>query len=237
MKIPAFACWSEEDHLGKKQEGMISRAQLAETSPLPGSVDPINKTAKFYGEKLYEVSLEHCPCGGFHGKAPCKHIYRLAMELGIIDLPYKTGISKGEFRETQISFEDALIEIQKLPENIQQEIRPMLSREKNSRHTPYLILDQEIIDGFRSCPLLEEHDEYTANSMMLSYLKRATLNQIAEVSGVENPPKKTASSKTIAQWLLDNVPNLAEFLPPCAVFSFIAGFDAAQYHMIKWFSK
>lgn len=40
------------------------------------------------GEK-YNVFLDHCSCPDFKKRQkPCKHMYRLALELGIIDGPY-----------------------------------------------------------------------------------------------------------------------------------------------------
>lgn len=235
MVIPAFGPWSEQDHIGEKQAGMIQRAQLAETTPT--SVDHVNQTAVFHGSKIYEVSLDHCSCGGFKGKYPCKHIYRLAMELGIIDLPYKTGVSKGEFLETQMSFDDALYELEKLPFDALYEARWMLMQDKQLRSSPRLFTDQVVIDAFRASPLFDEVDEHTTISMALSQLKRATLNQMAAASGIENPPKKNASSAVISQWLMDNVPNLSDFLPPCAAFSYIPAFNKAQPTAIKWFNQ
>ncbi|MBQ7630757.1 MAG: SWIM zinc finger family protein [Selenomonadaceae bacterium] len=55
------------------------------------SIDKINATAEFQSSskgKTYETTLGHCTCKDFalgHGEHPCKHILRLAEELGLFE--------------------------------------------------------------------------------------------------------------------------------------------------------
>ncbi len=54
------------------------------------SLDQTFKRAKFASAKgrTYTTTLLKCSCGDFHSrKLPCKHMYKLAMELGLDDLP------------------------------------------------------------------------------------------------------------------------------------------------------
>lgn len=233
--IPAFGPWTEQDHQGKKQESAISKAQLSKTTPI--SVDSTAQTAIFWGsgKEPYQTSLSVCTCSEFvRFKVPCKHIYRLAMELGIVNFSYDTGMSSGERAAMQISFEDAVGIIEALSPEAQHEIYNMLSIQIDSRHTPHLITDQEIIAEFRACPLLEEHP---ATALMLSMMKRKSLNDLISISGVSNAPKKNSASTVLVQWLLENMPNLSDFLPPYAAFSLIPNFDKAQVAMIKHFNR
>lgn len=66
----------------------ISKAAKADITPLPGSLDAVNKCAKFRGEHgTYTATLESCGCGDFlRRRFPCKHMYRLAHELEIIHI-------------------------------------------------------------------------------------------------------------------------------------------------------
>lgn len=67
----------------------IKEAVKAEYTPVPGTLDVVSKTALLYGkEAKYQVSLSFCPCRYFsdHKNVPCKHMYRLAHELGIIHI-------------------------------------------------------------------------------------------------------------------------------------------------------
>jgi len=233
--IPAFGPWDEKTHLGDKQEKTIQRAQLSETTPQ--SVDPTAQTAIFFGsgKKPYQTSLSSCTCSDFtRRKLPCKHIYRLAMELGIIDLPYKSGESKGERLDRQISLEDAVAVIETLSDDAQRELSSLLygtfDRIEN-RFKPQLVTDTSIIEEFRACPLLEERP---AVSLILSRLGRNNMNDLIAQIGVENPPKKNSSTAFLFQWIQDNVPNVSEYLPPYAAFSFIINFDRAQRSVYQY---
>lgn len=228
-RISAFGPWTGQIHAGDKQEKAIARAQLAETTPL--TVDHSSQTAVFYGsgKAPYETSLSTCTCNDFtRRKLPCKHIYRLAMELGIIDLPYKTGESKGARLERQLFLEDAVSIIESLSENTQRQLMQMLGMTNfniSDRQNPYLFTDLSVIEDLRGCPLLEERP---AAALILSQMKRADLNALIAQTGITNPPKKNASSSVLSQWLQDNVTNLTAILPPYVAFSFVPSFDRAQ---------
>lgn len=154
--IPEFGPWKEKDHLGTKQENAIKAAQGPKITPMQGTVDREKQTAVFWGSgrEPYRTSLGACTCSAFRGIAPCKHIYRLAMELGIIDLPFRTGTPKGELLETQVHWRDALAEIEKLPDAARQDV------------IHAILWDQVSVEcgseagaaALRACPLLEELD-------------------------------------------------------------------------------
>ena len=78
-------------------------------------------------------------------------------------------------------------------------------------------------------------EERSAAELLLQRMKRAALNEIAEKSGLPNPPKKNAASGVIAKWILKNVQNLDEYLPECAAFAYIPEFDRAQERAIRFF--
>ena len=89
--IPVFGPWTEHP-ADTDEEKRLASAQQSKTSPL--SVDKEHETGVFYGsgKEPYQASLASCTCNDFvKRKKPCKHIFRLAMELGIIDAAYKTG--------------------------------------------------------------------------------------------------------------------------------------------------
>ena len=77
----------------------LKSASEAKLTPL--EFDRDNKSAVFSGDHgVYNTRLNYCTCADFgiqqrKGKnLPCKHILRLAMELRMIDAPYKTDPSK-----------------------------------------------------------------------------------------------------------------------------------------------
>lgn len=106
--IPAFGPWTEHP-ADADEEKRLASAQQSKTSPL--SVDKEHETGVFYGsgKEPYQTSLASCTCNDFvKRKKPCKHIFRLAMELGIIDAAYKTGRSTGERNEARSALRTAL---------------------------------------------------------------------------------------------------------------------------------
>lgn len=66
----------------------MKKAASADLTPVPGSLSVDNQSATFRGNHgTYEVTLDSCPCGSFiREHLPCKHMYRLAHELGVIHL-------------------------------------------------------------------------------------------------------------------------------------------------------
>ncbi len=232
--VPAFGLWTEQDHLGGKQERSIENAQKAETTPI--SVDKSAKTATFLGsgKEPYNTSLSFCSCSGFaRTKAPCKHIYRLAMELGIIDLPYKIGMSKGERLSMQIPFEDALPILEALSQDAKKMAVDMLCHWKEGRHNLHFVTNPAIAAEFRACPLMAETD--VSESEVLIRQGRAEMFNIVSRSGIECPCKKNVSKSILAAWIVENVPNLSNYLPFCTSFSYIQNFDMAQDAAIKYF--
>ncbi len=124
--IPAFGPWTEHP-ADTDEEKRLASAQQSKTSPL--SVDKEHETGVFYGsgKEPYQTSLASCTCNDFvKRKKPCKHIFRLAMELGIIDAAYKTGRSTGERNEAQISFADSVALVEQLSDAAQNAIKDML---------------------------------------------------------------------------------------------------------------
>lgn len=77
--------WNDSVHATEHAQKRIKSAKSAKLTPV--MVDTTDHYAYFQGSHgRYETWLDSCPCGDFiRYKLPCKHIYRLAMELGIID--------------------------------------------------------------------------------------------------------------------------------------------------------
>lgn len=228
--IPNFACWTHDGEMRESQKKSLKKAQLAETTPV--SIDPASQSGVFYGSGAvpYHTSLSYCTCSGFaRTKLPCKHVYRLAMELGIIDLPYKSGVSKGERIENQLSLPGCVAAIEKLSDYAQCEIKSMLGttyQHIESRHAPYLVTDEEIMSEFRNCELICENPYPTAE--VLSHMDRASVFALIVQNGNPDKIKRNAAKSAMIDWLVVNVPDLPSVLPPAASFSFIPPFDKVQ---------
>lgn len=95
-----FGNWDESLHREPKQVGCRKRAATV----VLRNIDSVAGTALAEGsdEQLYNVSLESCTCGNFVGTGtPCKHMYRLASELGLIEeLPKTNRAAAKAFKES-----------------------------------------------------------------------------------------------------------------------------------------
>lgn len=83
-KEEIWSKWSQDIHDSEDSKKRIISAQKADLTPI--SVNSEDCFAYFQGgHGRYETFLDQCPCGDFiKRRLPCKHIYRLAMELGLI---------------------------------------------------------------------------------------------------------------------------------------------------------
>ena len=95
--MPFFSPAYNRIHEQKRQKERQLRALVVTVN----SLDTDRKTGDING---YCVSLDHCECMDFRKrKKPCKHIYRLAMELGIFPVPFGHTLSEcqnAEWAET-----------------------------------------------------------------------------------------------------------------------------------------
>ena len=78
-----FSNWPDDIHLDPEQQKRIKSAKDAKLTPI--SIDSETGTGYFSGSSgRYTTTLNRCECGDFlRRRRPCKHIYRLAMELGL----------------------------------------------------------------------------------------------------------------------------------------------------------
>lgn len=83
----------------------------------PQSVNSDTQTAVFKSEHgIYNTTLYSCNCFDFNKRnLPCKHIFRLALELNMIDGEYKSFIHGG------YSWKEAVELLEKFPEEVQLE--------------------------------------------------------------------------------------------------------------------
>ncbi len=78
--------WKPEIHTTDYALKRIKSAQSAKLTPI--RIDTTDFYGHFQGSHgRYETFLDYCPCGDFHrSNLPCKHIYRLAIELGLMNI-------------------------------------------------------------------------------------------------------------------------------------------------------
>lgn len=80
-----FGNWEDSIHNDYDQIKRIAYIQKIKVNDV--NVVPSEEAAKITGtDNIYDVTLNSCTCYDFATrKLPCKHIYRLAFELGFLD--------------------------------------------------------------------------------------------------------------------------------------------------------
>ena len=236
--IPAFGPWTEHPADADEQKRLAS-AQQSKTTPT--SIDREHETGVFYGsgKDPYQTSLASCTCNDFvRRKKPCKHIFRLAMELGIIGADYKTGRSTGERNEAQLSFADSIELVEQLSDAAQNEIKDMLrltSERVDDRQKPITCHELDLIPELRTSPLLHENPYPLAE--VLNDLPKPLVVQLLDIVQRDDKPKRNAAKAVMAEWLAQNVPMLEKELPPVASFSFVEVFDKSQRDVYKYLHR
>lgn len=90
--------WPDWDNSIHCDESQINRQGYAITYPFTFNINKKTKTARFSSTSIlpyYDTTLSSCTCADFQErKLPCKHIYRLAKELGIIDIVRRSSFDK-----------------------------------------------------------------------------------------------------------------------------------------------
>lgn len=127
MKVMEWNDWPQEMHKGPEQRKRQASAVDYKLTPLV--IDKETQTCQIQGsgKKPYEVSLISCTCSDFtRRKKPCKHMYRLAMELGVFPAEYYSYTDGG------YSWLDAIDRIEKYPDSVQKEFYSLFSETRRN---------------------------------------------------------------------------------------------------------
>lgn len=234
-----FGPWPESVHTLPDQVKSFQAAQKPDVTPL--SVDPALQSGVFSGsgKNPYSTTLSACTCNSFvKRKKPCKHMYRLALELGLMDGSFKAGVPKGV--AMSVTLDDAVCAIEALSTPAQLHILSMLShtsayKEPDFRHAHIPAPDFSLCDELRTCMLLAEHP--ATPEYIFSKLDKPTLYELVASHIVGKPPRKNASKQSLIDWLLQNAPEVSSQFPFPPSFSFIDPFDRAQVNTYKYLCR
>lgn len=99
------------------------------TYPFSFEINEETQTARFSSTSelpYYDTSLKTCNCGDFqYRKLPCKHIYRLAVELGIIEIIKR---KPGGYDKAKLSEIKASADIDSDPEQVKRQKSAMSAK-------------------------------------------------------------------------------------------------------------
>lgn len=230
--MKTFAKWPEELHSEPDQVTRIKSAQKKETTP--DSIDKERQRGTFSGsgKEPYRTTLYGCTCRDFIlRKKPCKHMYRLAMECGLFDGDFQEGTNKNDIKKAAIPLDQAIAEVEKLPEEMQEYIDGMLYG--NIYHGE----GHRIIDGSKYAQLLtcglfvqSEADpkEY------FSTLKKSDL--VAAISNMDDAPVK-AKKADIVNWMAEKGIRASDINPNIIAISFLPEMDLHKRKLYSYFRQ
>lgn len=132
--------WTPETHTTEYAAKRIKSAQSAKLTPV--KIDHDDMYGYFQGgHGRYETFLDYCPCGDFmRSKLPCKHIYRLAIELGILNITVSTNINAIPTPQSErVDFAKTVDIIEGFPDTVQRTLLT-ISRGRNVS-SPTCVID------------------------------------------------------------------------------------------------
>lgn len=195
-----------------EQKKRIASARSAKTTP--DSIDTEHKTGIFpgSGKQPYITTLSSCTCVDFvRRKLPCKHIYRLAIELGEMDLTADVGTN----RNCELSLAAAVEVVESLSDFEQRIIQNELCLTLGDEHYEFYRFVSETTSNFLSCPLVVHGDPTT----ILSMFRRNRIISQLDSDGYSGF-KRNCSLKTLFEWCKENTRDYQVYFPPAYSFHF-----------------
>lgn len=201
-KYDIWGKWADF-HSDEYAQKRIKSAQSAKLTPV--NVDEENLCGEFTGSHgRYTTSLVSCPCGDFRrGRRPCKHMYRLAMELNLLDMEYKTDASQRVLSKSEsATLEETIDLIESFSENLQHYLLDVLFDFLYHSKNGYACLNKnDLFYELINSGLIEENlDLYT----LLNNFKRNEINSLIASLDVEF--KKNMRLDKLINWCIENIP-------------------------------
>lgn len=198
--------WEKWDSCHNDAGQKKRQASAKKTACTPTFVDYIEQTGTFVGSSgHYTVSLDHCTCVDFNRrKLPCKHMYRLAMELGLMDGEYESNTADvvAPIR-VKIDFPECVEIVESLSVDAQIFFKNLLHN-MNSKDIYRRVVCSPELTELMGAGLLEESSN---PKMQLSGYKIKELKERLVSIGYSSAIR---SKEELVDWIINN---LAEYIP------------------------
>lgn len=226
MNYKEWMQWGNEIHEKPDQQKRITSAKSSKTTP--SSVDKENLSGTFPGSGAtpYTTTLTSCTCIDFSRRhLPCKHIYRLAIELGVLNETAQTGMNKNTYLASQFTLEQAVAELENLTDSAQHIIKNFLNQSLfgDLKEITALLKSKDLC--LLQCPLLE--CTVTSPEETLHFLRRNQIIKILDDHGITGF-KRNTKHEVLIEWCINNVPNYGDYLPEVYVLKFAELFGKAK---------
>lgn len=182
----------------------LKSAQQAECTPL--NINSESQCGVFSGSHgTYEATLTSCTCIDFsRRKKPCKHMCRLAIELGIIQVDIEADLTKVKTPQTSgFSFTDAIAKVESLEASAQRAFKDFLYEYLYHKKEHVAFQKDIAIQLVKAEVLLPVKDDLS----LLNFYKRDELLSFLDKAGIA-PPKRNMSLNNLAVWCMENVPDV-----------------------------
>lgn len=141
------AKWPPETHTSEYALKRIESAKSAKVTP--SSIDREAHSAVFKGsgKTPYTTTLHSCTCVDFvRNKKPCKHMYRLAIELGLLGEEAANSVTSYTMPSGGLSWTEVADQVEQLPENVQQTFCELIRGMKRDQIVPMKKKKKDEID-------------------------------------------------------------------------------------------
>ncbi len=201
MKNELWSQWSD-CHNSSDQQTRLASAK--KSSCTPSSVDFTELSGVFKGSSgTHSTSLQQCTCVDFkRRRLPCKHMYRLAMELGCLNVDFSSDIRDVAVpKKEHMNLSGAIDLIEQLSNDSQQLL--LKSIRHLSKEKPFFCLPKssDFNKLFEAAMIFEATDPETH----LQYYSRNELNN--RIATLNIPFKKNMSLQNLISWCIENIPN------------------------------
>lgn len=190
-----------------------AKAPGADLTPLPGTLDKENGIAVFAGRHgNYTATLAGCPCGS--NPKPCKHMYRLAMELGIMSGALSNNPTEAENRYSanesdQVSLRDAVSALENLGEPAQLFLKDVLLRISDIGAAPVRARLPEVARSAMQFPYLSFSP--VPASEIMDAMRKKDITAILDRLNIHLD--YNLKKADLIPWCVQNIPALADELP------------------------
>lgn len=211
-----MTAWTEWDDIHNSPDQLKRQKSAKKAECTPISIDESEQYGTFSGSHgLYDATLSECTCGDFrHRHKPCKHMYRLASELGLFNLgeikadckniksPQPTKADRKKALEYVVSkIESYSEETQKALINVTY----LINTKRPCVFEDIAVFKEPINDGFLNTQ--------SAPAEMLSLNTQKHTLELLETNGYTFPPEvKTKRSRF--QYCLENAEDICKIAYP-----------------------
>ena len=224
--IHFLSAWASGVHETPDQRKRIENAKSSKTTPLEVNKDAKTGVFPSSNGKPYETSLHACTCSDFsRRKLPCKHIYRLAMECGELDVPFSTGENKNVLANRQLSVSEAVAELENLSDSQQKIVSGMLLEILYRGAKTVEIAQKDDTNALLSSKLIQTHGRVNAGELLQRMPKRDIV-ALLEAHGVAYDKKLKKSDLVV--WCESEATAIFAGLPVINLCSFSECFNRAR---------